>query len=70
MGDELEEDFRAGAVLVLRRRAARQRQRAADWTGVGENGVRIMSSEGAIALRIAEALEQAIAELETEAAKS
>jgi hypothetical protein len=68
MGDEREEDFRAGAILALRRRAARQRQRAADWTVVGANGVRLTSGKGAIALRIAEALDQAVAELEAEAA--
>jgi hypothetical protein len=42
----------------LRRRAARQRQRVADWTVTGANGIRIVAGEGRIAERIAEALDQ------------
>jgi hypothetical protein len=64
MPDEIEAEFRAAAVSALRRRAERQRKLAADWTVTGENGVRIMSGEGAIALRIATALDQAADELE------
>jgi hypothetical protein len=68
VGDELEEAFRTGAVIALRRRAARQRKIAADWTVTGERGVRIVAGEGRIAERIAEALEQAAKELEREEA--
>jgi hypothetical protein len=67
VGDEIEEEFRAGAVVALRRRAARQRRRAADWTVTGENGVRVMAGEGRIAERIAEALDQTADEIEAEA---
>jgi hypothetical protein len=66
--DPFETAMLRGAVLALRRRAARQARIAADWTTVGANGVRLTSGEGAIALRIAEALDQAVAELEAEAA--
>ena len=68
MDDELEEGFRTGAVAALRRRAARQRKLAADWTVTGANGIRIVAGEGRIAERIAEALEQAAKELEREEA--
>jgi hypothetical protein len=67
VADELEEEFRAGAIVALRRRAARQRQRAADWTVTGANGLRIVAGEGRIAERIAEALDQAADDLEAEA---
>lgn len=67
MGDDLEDGFRAGAVVALRRRAARQRQRASEWTVTGENCVRILAGEGRIAERIAAALDQIADELETEA---
>jgi hypothetical protein len=60
--DELEEGFRTGAVAALRRRAARRRKLAADWTVTGANGIRI-------AERIAEALEQTANELEREGAQ-
>lgn len=59
MIDEIEKNIIAGAVRVLRRRAVRQRERATDWTVIGANSLRITSGEGAIALRIAEALEDA-----------
>jgi hypothetical protein len=58
--DELEDGFRTGAALALRRRASRQRQR----TVIGAKGERITSGEGAIALRIAEALDQVADEIE------
>ena len=64
MIDEIEKDIIAGAVRVLRRRAVRQRERATEWTVTGANGLRITSGEGAIALRIAEALEDAANGLE------
>lgn len=67
MSDDLEAEFRAGAIKALRRRADRQRQRAADWTVVGANGVRIVAGEGRIAERIAEALDQTADELDAEA---
>jgi hypothetical protein len=60
MADGLESD----AVAALRRRAARQRKRAADWTTTTETGVRIMAGEGCIAERIADALEAAANEIE------
>ena len=66
MGSEFEDGFRVGSILALRRRAARQRQRAADWTVIGENGVRIVAGEGRIAERIAAALDQAADEIERE----
>jgi hypothetical protein len=66
MTDQLETDIRAGAIAALRRRAERQRKRAEDWTVVGEKGQRIMAGEGAVALRIAVALDQAADELEAE----
>ena len=37
MAEGVEDAIRAGAVRALRRRAARQRQRAADWTVIGDN---------------------------------
>jgi hypothetical protein len=64
--DPIEAAFLAGAVTALRRRAFRQHQRARDWTVIGEKGERITSGEGAIALRIAEALDQVAADLEAE----
>ena len=67
MRDDLEEEFRAGAVVALRRRAARQRQRAADWTVTGANGIHIVAGEGRIAERIAEALDPTADDLEAEA---
>jgi hypothetical protein len=65
--DEIETAVCAGAIAALRRRAARQRKRAADWTIVGANGVRIVAGEGRIADRIADALDQAADEFEAEA---
>jgi hypothetical protein len=64
--DPIASAFLAGAVRALRRRAERQRKRAADWTASDANGVRIVAGEGRIAERIAEALEQAAEEIETE----
>jgi hypothetical protein len=66
VGNDLKEEFRAGTVVALRRRAPRQRQRAADWTVTGANGIHIVA-EGRIAERIAEALDQTADELEGEA---
>jgi hypothetical protein len=64
---DLEEAFLEAAVRTLRRRADRQRERAENWTVTGDSGVRIVAGEGRIAERIAEALDQAAAELEAEA---
>jgi hypothetical protein len=61
---QIDAETYAGAVLALRRRAARQRQIATDWTVIAANGARITSGEGAIALKIAGALDQAADELE------
>ena len=54
----------AAAVRVLRRRAERQRKIAEQWTVRGERGAIIRSGEGAIALRIAAALDEVAAEIE------
>jgi hypothetical protein len=66
MTDPLEADMLAGAIAALRRRADRQRQRAADWTVTGDRGVVTMAGEGRIAGRIAEALDAVAAEFELE----
>jgi hypothetical protein len=66
MTDAIEKAIAAGAVASLRRRAERQRQRAADWTVTGANGVRIMAGEGRIAERIAHALDKAADEIEAQ----
>lgn len=66
MSDPLEAAIRAGAIAALRRRAERQRRIAADWTVTGPRGEVIRSGEGAIALRIAAALDEAADELEAE----
>lgn len=63
MKDALEADMVAGAIAALRRRAERQRQRAADWTVTTESGARIVAGEGRIAERIAVALDQAADDL-------
>ena len=63
MIDEIEEAVVAGAVRALRRRAARQRQRAADGTVQGARRAIVRTGEAAIALRIAEAFEAAAVEL-------
>jgi hypothetical protein len=67
--DEFAADMLAGTIAALRRRADRQRKRAADWTVTGANGVRIMAGEGRIAERIAETFDQLANELEAEAAR-
>jgi hypothetical protein len=64
MDDNVEKDVIAGAVAALRRRAARQRERAANWTVRNERGAIVRSGEAAVALRIAEALEAAATDLE------
>jgi hypothetical protein len=61
---DIEREVVGGALAALRRRAARQRKLAAGWTVSGEGGVRIIAGEGAVALRIAEALEDAANGLE------
>jgi hypothetical protein len=63
MIDEIEEAVVAGAIAALRRRAARQRQHAADGTVQGARRVIVRTGEAAVALRIAEALEAAAVEL-------
>lgn len=65
--DDLEEAFRRGADAALRQRAERQRTIAEDWTVRGARGVIVRSGEGAIALRIAEALDQVADEFEAKA---
>ena len=64
--DEIETAMLRGVVIALRRRSDRQRKRAADWTIVGPNGVRILAGEGRVAERIAAALDQAADEFEAE----
>jgi len=63
---DLERQITAGAVVALRKRAERQRRIAEDWTVRGERSAIVRSGEGAIALRIAAALDQAADELEAE----
>lgn len=63
IADSLEAELISGAVTALRRRADRQRARAADWTVTTERGVAILSGEAAVALRIAAALDEAADEL-------
>jgi hypothetical protein len=53
----------SGAIAALRRRAARQREIAANWTVHGDGGVVVKAGEGAIAERIAAALDQAADDL-------
>jgi hypothetical protein len=67
MTDALEADMLSGAIAALRRRAARQREVAARWTVHGDGGVVVKAGEGAIAERIAAALDQAADEFEREA---
>jgi hypothetical protein len=67
MSEDIEADIRAGAARALRRRANRQRAIAKSWTVTGETGVRFMSGEAAITLRIAAALDQAADEIEADA---
>jgi hypothetical protein len=64
--DPFEDAVCAGAVRALRRRAARQAAIAESWTTHGARGVIVRSGEAAIALRIAEALDQAAHEIEAE----
>jgi hypothetical protein len=54
------------AIRTLRRRAGRQREHAQYWTVTAANGVRIIANEGAIAPRIATALDLAPDEREGE----
>ena len=63
MIDEIEEGIRAAAVRVLRRRAQRQRDRAASWTIIRERRAH-RGGRGAHSERIAAALDQAADELE------
>ena len=63
MTDALEAHMVAGAIAALRRRAARQREIAAHWTVHGDGGVVVKAGEGAIAERIAAALDQAADDL-------
>jgi hypothetical protein len=64
MDDEIEAAFVAGAVSALRKRAQRQAKLAAEGTAVGDRGAVIRTGEGALAARLAVALEDAAAELE------
>jgi hypothetical protein len=69
--DPIETAMRAGAVHALRKRAAAQRQRAADGSfPAGEHfpGVAIRSPEAALALRLAAGLESIAAAIEAESA--
>jgi hypothetical protein len=65
--DPFENAVCAGAVAALRRRAKRQRAIADSWTVHGARGVIVRSGEAAIALRIADALDQAADAIEAEA---
>lgn len=66
MTDPLEAAFAVGAIVALRRRADRQRARAAGWTVTTEAGVVIMAGEGRIAERVADVLEALAGEFEGE----
>jgi hypothetical protein len=63
-GDPLESAFLAGAITALRRRAARQARIAADGTMDGPRNAIIRQGESAVALRIAQALNELADELE------
>jgi len=67
--DAIETAFHSGAVQALRKRAALQRQRAADGiTPAGEHapGLMLRSPEAALALCLAAGLESIAAEIEAE----
>ena len=64
MDEEFQAAIIAGARRALRRRADRQRAIADGWTVHGASGVIIRSGEASIAMRIAEALDQAADDLE------
>jgi hypothetical protein len=64
--DPFEDAVRLGAIAALRRRAQRQRALSESWTARGERGVIVRAGEGAIALRIADALDEAAHEIEAE----
>jgi hypothetical protein len=59
MIDEIEEAVVAGAIAALRRRAARQRQRAADGTVQAARRAIVRTGEAVIALRLADAIDAA-----------
>jgi hypothetical protein len=65
--DPIELAVLSGAIAALRRRAQRQRAISESWTVRGERGATVLSGEAAVALRIAEALDQAAAAIEAEA---
>jgi hypothetical protein len=62
--DHIESAFLAGAVTALRRRAARQARIAADGTTRGSRNAVIRQGESAVALRVAQALNELAAEIE------
>jgi hypothetical protein len=63
-GDPVESGFLAGAITALRRRAARQVRIAADGTTNGLRNAVIRQGESAVALRVAQALNELADELE------
>jgi hypothetical protein len=65
--DPIELAVLSGAIAALRRRAQRQRAISESWTVRGERGATVLSGEAAVALRIAEALDQAADAIEAEA---
>jgi hypothetical protein len=62
--DPIESAFLAGAVTAVRRRAARQERVAADWTAHGSRCAVIRQGETAVALRVAQVLNELADELE------
>jgi hypothetical protein len=62
--DPIESAFLAGAIAALRRCAARQAQIAADGTTSGSRNAVIRQGESAVALRVAQALNDLADELE------
>jgi hypothetical protein len=62
--DPIKFAFLAGAITALRRRAARQARIAADGTTNGSRNAVIRQGESAIALRVAQTLNELADELE------
>jgi hypothetical protein len=62
--DPIESGFLAGAITALRRRAARQARISADGTTNGSRNAVTRQGESAVALRVAQALNELADELE------
>jgi hypothetical protein len=64
MSDDIEAQIVAGAIAALRKRADRQVRIARAETTTAERGARVMTGEGRVALRLAEAFNELAAELD------